>query len=107
MKSHMIEKVRLSIQKIEDELKRLELWSESALSKDKLVNMGAFGSNTMAFTEWLQFVLIPRVQQIIETKEEFPTQSNVAAYAYREFDGVADREILIQLLADFDRLFTD
>ncbi len=101
------EKVCLSIQKIENELKRLQVWSASAIAEEKLVEMGAFGSKTMAFSEWLQFVLLPRVQQIIETREEFPAQSNVAAYAYREFDGVADREILIQLLADFDRLFNE
>lgn len=68
--------------------------------------MGAFGSNTMAFTEWSQFVLIPRVQFIIANKDAFLTQSHIAGFAYREYDG--QEEIyghLCQLLSEFDALF--
>lgn len=36
---------------IEAELKRLNRWSAEPLPSEKLENMGAFGSNTMAFEQ--------------------------------------------------------
>ncbi len=96
----------LQINKIEAELKRLNVWSSQPIDAAKFNDMGAFGINTMAFTEWLQFVLVPRVHSILETNGTFPKQSNVAAHAYREFDGM-EKEFgeLCQLLSEFDALF--
>ena len=60
---------------IEAELKRLNRWSAEPLPSGKLENMGAFSSNTMAFEQWLQFILIPRIHAIVEEKGEFPKGS--------------------------------
>lgn len=94
-----------AISKIEDELKRLNVWSDEPLAPEKFENMGAFGTHTMAFTQWLQFVLVPRVKDIVAEQGQFPTQSNVAAFAYREFDGQDEFQPLCKLLQEFDDLF--
>ncbi|MBK9330072.1 MAG: YqcC family protein [Sphingobacteriales bacterium] len=99
------EQSALQIKKLEDELKRLNVWSSEPIAPEKLVNMGAFGSHTMAFTEWLQFVLIPRVQAIIDEKGQFPATSNVSVFAFREFDGWPEAEQLLKIVSDFDALF--
>ena len=99
------EQSALQIRKLEEELKRLNLWSSEPIAPEKLVNMGAFGTQTMAFTEWLQFVLIPRVRSIIDEKGPFPSNSNVSGFAYREFDGWPEAEHLLKILSDFDALF--
>lgn len=95
------------IRKIEAELKRLKVWSPHTIASEKFTDMGAFGMNTMAFTEWLQFVLIPSVHSIIESNDDFPSEgSYVADYAYREFDGMEDiYGNLCELLKEFDELF--
>ena len=94
-----------SINNIEAELKRLNVWSEVPLAPEKFVNMGAFGSHTMAFTQWLQFVLVTRVRDVVAQQGQFPSQSNVAAFACREFDGQNEFEPLCKLLQEFDNLF--
>lgn len=94
-----------AINKIEAELKSLNVWSEEPLAPEKFENMGAFGSHTMAFTQWLQFVLVPRVRDVIARQGQFPAQSNVAAFAYREFDGQNEFQQLCRLLQEFDDLF--
>ena len=38
-------------------------------------------------------------------QEQFPSESNVAAQAVREFDGIAEAGQLINLLSEFDALF--
>ena len=61
--------------------------------------------DTMAFSQWLQFIFVPRVKQIVEDKEEFPTSSMVAVQATREFDGDDKADRLVELLSEFDALF--
>lgn len=91
---------------IEAELKRLNRWSSEQLPHDRFENMGAFGSNTMAFEQWIQFVLIPRIQEIISEGERFPESSNLATYAVRAFDGDTDVAHLSDLLYDLDNLIS-
>lgn len=92
---------------IEAELKRLNRWSAELLSAEKFENMGAFGSNTMAFEQWLQFILVPRIRAIVEEKGKFPKSSMLAPYAIRVFDG--DREVgqLQNLLHELDKLINE
>ena len=89
---------------IEAELKRLGRWSAQPLPEDRFENMGAFGSQTMTFEQWIQFVLIVRIRDIIASKDEFPDESNLAPYAIRYFDGDPDADGLYQLLYELDAL---
>jgi uncharacterized protein YqcC (DUF446 family) len=65
----------------------------------------AFALDTMAFSQWLQFIFIPRVRALIQTRSEFPSNSSVGAQAVREFDGFEEAAELILILSEFDALF--
>ncbi|MCB9858205.1 MAG: YqcC family protein [Phycisphaerales bacterium] len=91
--------------RIEAEMRRIGLWSEHPPGPEAFQFRRAFAGDTMAYNQWLQFVLIPRVRQIIANKEKFPGSSSTAAQAVREFDGRDDCDALISALAEFDRLF--
>jgi len=98
------EKVAEQARKIETELKRLRRWQTTPLPPEKFENMGAFGSKTMAFEQWIQFVLLERIREIVESKDTFPSESNVAAYAARSFDGDPEAGNLQDLLSGLDQL---
>lgn len=101
----MYQEAGKKIDEIEAELKRLGRWSAQPLPAESFENMGPFGMNTMAFEQWLQFVLIPRVREIIATQGDFPSSSQVNVHATREFDGDPDADTLLTLLREFDDLF--
>jgi uncharacterized protein YqcC (DUF446 family) len=90
--------------KIEAELKVLARWDKVPLSKEKYKDMGTFGSNTMSFVQWLQFVLLPRIREIVKEESDFPAGSMLTAYAIREFQGDPDSGQLILLLYELDQL---
>lgn len=92
---------------IESELRRLNRWSADPLPSEKFKDMGAFGSNTMVFEQWLQFVLIPRIHAIAEEKGEFPNNSMLAPYAIRVFDGDPEAGNLHDLLYELDKLINE
>jgi uncharacterized protein YqcC (DUF446 family) len=92
---------------IEAEMKAIGCWSEQALPESAYDFRQAFAMDTMAFSQWLQFILIPRVRQIIAAQDEFPSQSMVGVQAVREFDGDARAGRLVSLLSEFDGLFDE
>jgi uncharacterized protein YqcC (DUF446 family) len=60
--------------------------------------------DTMTFSQWLQFIFLPRVREAV-TSNSFPKSSSVGAQAVREFDGNPEADQLITLLSEFDDLF--
>ncbi|HEX8599819.1 MAG TPA: YqcC family protein [Chloroflexia bacterium] len=96
------ETARLKIGAIEAEMKRIGMWSAQPPPPEALNFRVAFAMDTMPFVHWLQFVFIPRVQEIIATEGDFPPGSQVGAQAVREFDGINEASGLVSLLSDFD-----
>lgn len=99
------EEVTAAVDRIEAELKRIGYWRGEPLPAEMYQFTQAFAMDTMPFSYWLQFILMPRVRSILETGGEFPATSMVAAQAVREFDGAEDAGQLIAALSDFDALF--
>lgn len=93
------------IGEIEAEMKRIGMWQEEPLPPQAYAFQKAFAMDTMAYSQWLQFVFIPRVRQIVSEKGTFPSGSMVATQAIREFDGWTEAGDLISLLSEFDAMF--
>jgi uncharacterized protein YqcC (DUF446 family) len=87
---------------VELELRGLGRWSEQPPPPEAFENMGAFGGNTMAFEQWIQFVLLPRIREIVRTRGRFPSGSEVGVYAVRALDGDYDADRLCSLLSQLD-----
>jgi uncharacterized protein YqcC (DUF446 family) len=90
---------------IEAEMKRIGYWSDEPPPEEAYKFQQAFAMDAMAFSQWLQFILIPRVWTIIEQKGDFPSESMVGIQAVREFDGDSNASGLVTRLSEFDDLF--
>jgi uncharacterized protein YqcC (DUF446 family) len=93
--------------KIEAEMKAIGCWSEQALPEAAYDFLLTFARDTMSFTQWLQYVLIPRVRQIVADQGDFPARCMVGVQAIREFNGDARASDLTTLLIEFDALFDE
>jgi uncharacterized protein YqcC (DUF446 family) len=91
---------------IEAELRRIGRWQAEPPAPEAFESRQAFFGDTMALEQWLQFVLLPRVRDIVARGGAFPAQSQVGAYALRNFDGDAEAQGLVQILLEFDRHVT-
>lgn len=97
--------VQAKLDAIEAEMKRSGFWQDAPLKPEQYHFERAFAQDTMAYSQWLQFIFVPRVQAIIDQRGQFPAQSMVGAQAVREFDGVDEADELVRLLSEFDALF--
>jgi len=98
------ENVTRLINEIEAEMKHSGLWQSEPLKPEQLNFRQAFAMDTMAFSQWLQFIFIPRVREAIAANR-FPSSSSVGGQAVREFDTVREASRLTTLLSEFDALF--
>jgi uncharacterized protein YqcC (DUF446 family) len=99
--------VRAAIDAIEAELRRLGWWQETALTPEQMAFSSPFGMDTMGFSQWLQFVLVPSVRARLAAGGPWPKSSGLAAHATREWDGAPmDVDPLIARLSDLDRMFS-
>ena len=98
--------VAAKLDEIETEMRRIGMWQEQPLRPEQYDFTRAFGMDTMAFDQWLQFIFIPRAREIVAARGKFPPYSQVSAQAVREFDThPLDTARLQTLLHEFDRLF--
>jgi uncharacterized protein YqcC (DUF446 family) len=89
------------------EMKRVGVWSDTPPPPEAFDFRGAFGSDTMSFEQWLQFVLVPRVRQIVDEGGTFPADSQLGDKAHREWrmwGNEPEREPLIEMLYELDAL---
>ncbi len=92
---------------IEAELRRIGRWSAQRPPDSAFKDMGPFGMNTLSAEQWLQFVLVPRLHEIVNARGEFPQSSNVSGWATRNFDGDPDADELLRLLRELDAMVED
>lgn len=99
------EEVGQRIDAIEAEMQRVGLWQSEPLPPDRYEFRSAYAADTMSYDQWLQFVFIPRVREIVATQGQWPPSSSVGTQAIREFDTVEQAQPLTHLLCEFDALF--
>lgn len=98
------EQVQRALDDIVAAMQSAGLWSNEPLPPGAEQFHEAFAADTMAFSQWLQFVFVSRVQSLVDRGGPFPNSSAVAVRAVREFDGQGFTELEARLRA-FDALF--
>jgi uncharacterized protein YqcC (DUF446 family) len=93
--------------RIGQELRQLRVWQSEPMREAAYASDKAFFADTMTLFQWLQFVLVPRIQEIVAERAGFPAESNVGAYAVRELDGFDEAHHLILALSEFDEFVED
>ena len=92
---------------LEEELKLQALWQAEAPSPEALESTLPFCVDSLEFHQWLQFVLIARLRQMMALSIPLPVQSALhpmATEVYKE--EIELRARLIALLAELDGALT-
>jgi uncharacterized protein YqcC (DUF446 family) len=90
---------------IERELRLLGWWEEQAPSMQALSSQEPFCVDTLAFEQWLQWIFLPRMKQVLEAGAALPNVSGIQPMAEQVYGGQTSRaRALIKLLGEFDQL---
>lgn len=87
---------------LEAELRRMDLWRAEPPSPEALASTEPFCVDTLTLPEWLQFIFIPRMGQLIQMEQPLPQQCGIAPIAEEFFKETGGAEALIELLQAID-----
>ena len=84
---------------IEADLRQLHLWQSELPDSAALASKAPFCFDTLTFPQWLQFVFIPRMYELIESSQSLPESCGIAPMAEEYFSGsgLYVRPLLIHL----------
>lgn len=79
-------------------MQELNLWSDTAPTEQAFASTEPFALDHMSPTEWLQWVFIPKMQALVESRAELPKQIAITPYL-EEAMKEEDVNVLAPLLA--------
>ncbi|MDX1696038.1 MAG: YqcC family protein [Ketobacteraceae bacterium] len=89
---------------IETEMKDQALWSQEPPARSAFASTVPFYADTMAFTDWLQWVFVVRFRELLEGGHPLPDKSAVHPMAEEMFRDLSqETDALLNLIAAFDR----
>ncbi|MCO4758205.1 MAG: YqcC family protein [Oceanospirillaceae bacterium] len=97
--------VRVSalLSSIQSEMQSQQLWAAQSPSAEALSSQQPFCVDTLMFTEWVQWLMLPRLQMMIDQRTSLPQNSNMHAMAEEAFKRIeADTNQLLELIKALD-----
>ena len=92
---------------IEAELRQLDWWTATSPTAVALASEQPFAVDSMAFEQWLQWLFLPRMQQLLESGAPLPSACGIAPMAEMALaERAYQARVLLQVLGGFDRLIT-
>ena len=70
---------------LEKELRETQLWAEQSPPPEALLSKEPFSIDLLTFTEWLQFIFLPRMYATIEAASDLPQSCSIAPMAEQFF----------------------
>ena len=97
--------IREALLAIEAELRFLSLWASEPPPAEDILSERPFCCDTLDFPQWLQWVLLPRMWNIVEQAGPYPARCGIYNYAeeWASHQG-ADSLALLSLIKSFDAL---
>jgi uncharacterized protein YqcC (DUF446 family) len=101
------QQLRTLLGEIETEMRHQRLWEATPPSDAALSSTQPFCIDTLAFSQWMQWLLLPRLGALLDGDLPLPSQSNISAMAEEAFKLIdADTRALSAQLTQLDRLLT-
>ena len=96
-------RVSALLSSIQVEMQSQQLWAAQSPSAEALGSEQTFWVDTLVFTEWVQWLMLPRLQMMIEQDASLPQNSNMHAMAEEAFKRIdADTKQLLELIEALD-----
>ena len=92
---------------LEAELRSLQLWDSEHPGAEALASTEPFAIDTLRFEQWLQFIFLPRMYELIDAQVSLPTVCGIAPMAEETYrDSPIPTGNLVAVLARIDAVLS-
>lgn len=89
---------------INQEMILLDLWQSTLPSKEALASEEPFCCDTLTFTQWLEFILLPKMSMLLDSDLPLPSEFEILPMAEQSLDQTKHQQ-LIALISQLDAQF--
>ena len=91
---------------LEHHLKQLQLWQQELPPLQALNSNAPFCCDTLSFEQWLQFIFIPKMREIIELDVPLSVSMTLLPMAEQSWQvQLSQYQDLLEIIRAFDQLF--
>ncbi|KFZ37193.1 hypothetical protein HR45_12335 [Shewanella mangrovi] len=101
------QQTQILLETLECHLRNHELWSDVPPSAAALTSTAPFACDSMSFESWLQFIFLPRMQQLLDNQQPLPKKIAVAPMAQHVWAELPERQLIIATLEAIDALLSE
>lgn len=99
------EGIRVQLLRVESELRRLDAWEAFPPAPERLASEVPFCHDTLEFTQWVQWVFLPRFHAVLEGNHPLPSASAIVPVAEIGVEGLhGDVDALLAAFREIDDL---
>jgi len=95
------------LDKLESELRLQSLWSLETPSQEAMNDNSPFSCEAMPFENWVQFIFIPKMKNLIDTGQALPTNIAIAPMAHHVWHSKKNLHTLILTFDNLDTLLSE
>jgi len=88
---------------VEKALRKMNCWSDAMPPLSALASTEPFALDTLEFTEWLQFIFLPRMNLLVQAAAPLPENCKISPMAeeyFKDFSGQPAELIIVLELID-------
>jgi len=100
------EALAVVIERMESTMRASDQWEQEPPPERLLESPQPFCYDTLTFQQWLQWLMIPRMRQILNNYEELPEESAILPYAEEFVPERGHGRELLHLIERFDELIS-
>lgn len=99
-------KVQIILDNINQEMIKLDIWQSTIPDKEALKSEAPFCCDTLSFSQWLEFVLLPKMTMLIDSNMALPNEFEILPMAIESWKNEEkDMSELISLIEQLDAIF--
>jgi len=110
MAAEVYQQLASLLETVDQQLRLMGLWQQQSQIPQALDSKEPFAVDKLSFNQWLQFVFLPRMQQMIAAESPLPDNCSIAPMAEEFFKQQAADEkqsaAMINYLAAIDQLIS-
>lgn len=100
----MRDELKNRLQALEHEMRTLDRWEDTPPSADALASTEPFAVDKLDFDQWLQWILIPRLTELLNRQMPLPGESAIRPMAEEVYVEISGCSRLVALIGDIDDL---
>ncbi|WP_299787621.1 YqcC family protein [uncultured Shewanella sp.] len=95
------------LEQLESELRVQGLWSSQKPSAAAMNDSSPFSCETMPFENWVQFIFLPKMHELIDRALPLPEKIAIAPMAHHVWGGKPELHTIIFIFEELDRLLSE